>query len=163
MAVKKTQTKSKKEVKAKPVKKTSAKDKTLANTGSKVSSKATKTTKSETKLKQKSLVDVIVAAMDDKKAQQIVSLDLRNIESASADYFVIAHANNTTQVDAIASNVEDEVKKQLKEKVLHSEGYQNCEWILLDYFNVVVHVFLEEKRSFYRLEQMWADAITKTY
>lgn len=103
------------------------------------------------------IVDVITKAMVDKKALKVVCIDLRKIESASTDYFIICHGTSTTHVDAIASNVEDEVQKQLAEKPFHTEGYQNAEWILIDYFNVVVHVFLEEKRDFYRLEKLWAD------
>lgn len=103
------------------------------------------------------IVDVITKAMVDKKALKVVCIDLRKIESASTDYFIVCHGTSSTHVDAIASNVEDEVQKQLAEKPIHTEGYQNSEWILIDYFNVVVHVFLEEKRDFYRLEKLWAD------
>lgn len=107
------------------------------------------------------IVDVITKAMVDKKAFKVVSIDLRKIESASTDFFIICHGSSTTHVDAIASSVEDEVQKQINEKPFHTEGYQNSEWVLVDYFNVVVHVFLEEKRDFYRLEKLWADGEIK--
>ncbi|HQU99643.1 MAG: ribosome silencing factor [Bacteroidia bacterium] len=160
MAVKKTHQATVKNVTKKTaIKKESIRSKSSSVKAPKVASKrSTKGSNKTAKTSTPSLIEVIIAAMADKKAQQITSMDLRAIESASTDYFVIAHAGNSTQVEAIAANVEDEVKKQLQEKALHTEGYQNAEWILLDYFNVVVHVFLEEKRNFYRLEQMWADA-----
>lgn len=108
------------------------------------------------------LCDVIVKGMEEKKGENIVVMDLRELKSASTDFFVICHASNTTQVDAIGQSVEEIVLNTLKEKPWHKEGYQNAEWVLLDYVNVVVHVFLEDKREFYAIEELWGDAkITK--
>lgn len=108
------------------------------------------------------LCDIIVKGMEEKKAQNIVVMDLRKLTSASTDFFVICQGQSDTQVDAIANSIEDEVLKALKEKPWHKEGFQNAEWILLDYVNVVAHVFLEEQRNFYALEDLWGDAeITK--
>lgn len=104
------------------------------------------------------IVNVIIKAMEEKKAHNITCLDLRNVESAVTDYFVICHGTSATQVDAIGNSVEDMVKKKFNEKPFHTEGYKNAEWILIDYFTVVVHIFTEEKRDFYRLEKLWADA-----
>lgn len=105
------------------------------------------------------LVEIIINAMQDKKAEDIVSLDLRKTGSSVADVFIICHGNSTTQVDAIASFVEDETRKKLKEKPWKREGIQNAQWAILDYVNVVVHVFLNETREFYKLEELWGDAI----
>jgi ribosome-associated protein len=105
------------------------------------------------------LVTTIVDAMQDRKAENIVSLDLRKAGSSVADVFIICHGNSTTQVEAIASFVEEETRKKLKEKPWKREGIQNAQWAILDYVNVVVHVFLEETREFYKLEELWGDAV----
>jgi ribosome-associated protein len=109
---------------------------------------------------EKELVDAIVEGMLDKKGHQILVLDLRPTGNSMADWFVICHGNSNTQADAIADSVEDNVRKKLNIKPWHTEGFQNAEWILLDYVNVVVHVFQEPIRDFYRLEKLWADAPT---
>ncbi len=105
----------------------------------------------------------IVTAMQDKKAKNIISLDLKKISESVADYFVICHGTSKAQVDAIYDNVLDFVKKNCETLPFHKEGFQNSEWILIDYFDVVVHVFREEVRDFYKLEDLWADAKLKTY
>jgi len=104
------------------------------------------------------LVDAIILAIQEKKGKEIVCLNLTKIHNAISDYFIVCEGNSTTQVSAIADSVEYEVKKQLGDRPYHSEGYQNAEWILLDYVNVVVHVFQKETRDFYNLEALWADA-----
>jgi ribosome-associated protein len=104
------------------------------------------------------LVNKIVFGMEEKKAKNIVCVDLRDIENSICDYFVICHGDSSTQVDAIANSILDEVRKALRDKPWHKEGFQNAEWILLDYVNVVAHVFQKEKRLFYSLEDLWADA-----
>jgi ribosome-associated protein len=104
------------------------------------------------------LASTIVEAMQEKKAKGIISLDLRKLNSRVVDKFIICHADNDRQVEAIARNVEDEVKKKLDDRPWHKEGYENREWILLDYVNIVVHVFLGEKRDFYAIEELWGDA-----
>ena len=104
------------------------------------------------------LNDLIIDSIQDIKGKHIVKLDLRHIEEAPADYFIICQASNKTQVEAIVRNIEEKVEKKLKETAAHIEGKQNAEWILLDYFNVIVHVFLADKRDFYSLEKLWADA-----
>lgn len=106
----------------------------------------------------KQLVEVIIDGMQELKAHNIVSIDLRKIPNAVADYFIVCHGDSSTQVDAIAKSVEKETTEKLKDKPFHVEGVQNSEWILVDYVNVVVHVFYRDTRKFYDLEGLWADA-----
>lgn len=104
------------------------------------------------------LVNTIIEGILDKKGKNVVCLDLRKIENRVSDYFIITEAESTTQVNAIADSIEDSVKKKLKYIPFHSEGFQNSEWILIDYVDVVVHVFQSEIRNHYNLESLWADA-----
>lgn len=105
-----------------------------------------------------SVVATVVEAMDSIKGKEIVTLDLRETGTAVTDYFVICHANSKTQVDAIADKVIDQVWEKERVKPYHVEGRDNTEWILIDFVDVVVHVFLQSARSFYQLEELWADA-----
>lgn len=100
----------------------------------------------------------IINAIQERKGENIVSLDLRKIPEAVADFFVICEVNNTTQLKAIADHVEDEVKIKCEERPFKHEGRQALQWILIDYVNIVVHVMLSEPRKFYQLEEMWSDA-----
>jgi len=104
------------------------------------------------------LLKSIIKGIYDKKGHDVLKIDLRKLENKIADYFVICHATSTTQVDSICDSVEDTVRDIAGEKPFHVEGLDNCFWVLLDYGNVVVHIFLEEYRSFYSLESLWADA-----
>lgn len=104
------------------------------------------------------LAETVVKGMQEKKAEDIVILDLKSIRGAISDYFVICSGNSDKQVDAIADSVEEQVFKDRAEDPWHREGKENKEWILLDYVNVVVHVFQTEKRKFYGLEELWGDA-----
>ncbi|GAA4310256.1 ribosome silencing factor [Compostibacter hankyongensis] len=104
------------------------------------------------------LFEAIIHAIREKKGTHIVSLDLRQIPEAVADLFVICEANATTQVRAIADFVEETVKKETGEDPYKHEGYAALQWVLIDYVNIVVHVFQPEVRKFYRLEEMWNDA-----
>lgn len=114
--------------------------------------------KSITRLNRNSKIfKSIIKAVQDKKAENIISLDLRKIPEAVADYFIICEANNTTQLKAIADNVEHEVKITCGELAYKHEGRQAQQWILIDYVNIVVHIMLPEPRKFYRLEEMWSD------
>lgn len=110
-----------------------------------------------------SILNQVVAAMQDKKAKEIISLDLSDIPTAVTRYFVICHGTSKTQVDAIYDNILEKVNNNCGIHPSHREGYENSEWILIDYFDVVVHVFLEETRNFYSLESLWADAKLTTY
>ena len=104
------------------------------------------------------LSQLVVQGMLEKKAQDIVVLDLRQVKNAVADYFVICSGTSDTQLDAIADSVEDEVKKRSGEIVWHKEGKVNREWILIDYVDVVAHVFKKDRRRYYDLEELWGDA-----
>ena len=100
----------------------------------------------------------VIKGIFEKKGQNVLKIDLRKLENRITDYFVICHAPSGTQVSAICDSVDDTVRKDASEKPLHIEGLDNCFWVLLDYGNVIVHVFLEEYRKFYSLESLWADA-----
>jgi len=104
------------------------------------------------------LTESVVNGIQEKKGREIVVLDLRKIENAVSDFFIICEADSTTQVGAIARSVQEIVEKERGEKAWHSEGAQNAQWILIDYVSVVVHVFQKEIRQFYNLESLWADA-----
>ena len=104
------------------------------------------------------LASTVVEGILDKKGENIVCLDLRKIENSVCDYFIICEANSNIQTEAIADSVEDTVKKKLGQRPYRSEGWENALWILIDYVDVVVHVFERETRQFYNLESLWADA-----
>lgn len=100
----------------------------------------------------------IIHAIQEKKGEKIVSLDLKKIPEAVSDFFIICEASNNIQLKAIADSVEMEVKKKCGELPYKHEGHQGEQWILIDYINAVVHVMLQEPRKFYGLEEMWSDA-----
>lgn len=108
--------------------------------------------------KSAKILKTIIHAIQNKKGENITSLDLRKIPEAVADFFIICEAPSTTQVKAIADHVREEVRDNCDEIPYHFEGYQALQWILIDYVNVVVHVMHPESRKFYRLEEMWNDA-----
>ena len=108
-------------------------------------------------------VKLIAEAMLDKKAAGVVALDLRKLDVAITDHFVICNADSTTQVSAIADNVIDRMIEGGAGKPLRQQGLENGFWVILDYGDVVVHVFQTPYRSFYRLEDLWADAPRKAY
>jgi ribosome-associated protein len=104
------------------------------------------------------LADVVVRGMQEKKAADIVVLNLKDLKNAVADYFIICSASSDTQIEAIARSVEEEVEKLTGQNPWQTEGRMNREWVLLDYVDVVVHVFLRDRRQFYALEELWGDA-----
>jgi ribosome-associated protein len=104
------------------------------------------------------LMSSILKGIFAKKGLNVLNIDLRKLENRITDYFVICHAASGTQVSAICDSVEDTVREEAGEKPMHIEGLDNCYWVLLDYGNVIVHIFLEEYRNFYSLESLWADA-----
>jgi ribosome-associated protein len=109
------------------------------------------------------LADAIIKGIQEKKGLDIVSLNLGKIQSTICDYFIICHGTSRTHVNAIAESVEEEVKKLTGAYPRRREGYSNGEWVLLDYSDVVVHVFQEPVRQFYGLENLWADAPLKRF
>jgi ribosome-associated protein len=111
-----------------------------------------------TELTTEQLRDLVVKGMQEKKAQDIVVMDLRHVKNAITDYFVICSGNSDTQIDAIAGSIEEEILKVSRVFPMNREGKMNREWILLDYVDIVVHVFKKDRRTFYDLEQLWGDA-----
>jgi ribosome-associated protein len=105
------------------------------------------------------IVQWVVKGMQDKKAQEIVVMDLRGVTNAFTDFFVICSGTSDTQIEAIADSVDKEVWESGKIHVHAMEGKANREWILMDYYDVIVHVFLKEKRTFFKLEELWGDAV----
>lgn len=106
---------------------------------------------------------VIADAILDKKGQNVVSLDLRPVGSSIADYFVICNGDSTTNVNAVSDNIIKKCKEELGLKPLRTQGMENNFWVILDFGNIVVHVFLTPYREFYHLEDLWADAPKKVY
>ncbi len=104
------------------------------------------------------LIDAIVEGIQRKKGIDIVKIDLTKINHTECKYFIICHGNSNTQVDAISHSVEDTVIELINEKTWHTDGYQNSIWVLLDYADIMVHVFQRDARQFYDLENLWADA-----
>jgi ribosome-associated protein len=108
------------------------------------------------------LAESVISGMQEKKGQEIVSIDIRKFKNAIADFFIICHAESHTHVEAIADSVEEMVYKLSGETPAHKEGKENAEWILMDYINVIVHIFRKDRRDFYGVERLWADATVRT-
>jgi ribosome-associated protein len=113
--------------------------------------------------KNSKIFKAVIKGILDKKGENIVSLDLRKITEAVTDFFIICEATSNIQVKAIADSVEFEVKEQCNENPYKHEGYQSSQWILIDYVNVVVHIMQPDTRKFYRLEEMWSDAVREEH
>lgn len=103
------------------------------------------------------MTETIVKGLFEKKGEKVALIDLRNIESRVCDWFVISHASSTRQVDSLAWSVEDVVRRETGRKPYHIEGRENCMWVLLDYGDILVHIFQQPYRDFYDLESLWAD------
>lgn len=108
------------------------------------------------------IAKAVILGIQEKKGHDIVSLDLRGVEKAVCDIMIVCHGDSDRQVGAIAGSVEDVVRDTLKEKPSHIEGKAEGEWVLMDYFNVIVHVFKKEQREFYGVEDLWGDAEVKS-
>ncbi|MCL4131561.1 UNVERIFIED_CONTAM: hypothetical protein GTU68_021170, partial [Idotea baltica] len=102
--------------------------------------------------------DFLVDCVQDKKGKSIVKLDLSEIEETFCDYFIICEGTSPTQVKAIGDHIMRRSKEELNERAFNCEGFNNCEWVLIDFVDIVIHVFLKEKRAFYQLETLWSDA-----
>ena len=109
-------------------------------------------------ISSQTLAESVIRGIQEVKGQNIKSIDLRKIPNAVSDYFVICHGTSDTHVEALARTVLKTVESELSETPMHKEGTENAEWILLDYFNVVVHILREKARKLYNLESLWADA-----
>lgn len=105
------------------------------------------------------LASIAAEGIFEKKGEDVVQIDLRNFKNAVADFFIVCHGNSRTQVETIADAVQAEIKKATGANVWKKEGFENAEWVLLDYVDVVIHIFQETSRKYYRLEELWADAI----
>lgn len=119
--------------------------------------------KNKKSLLSRKLADIVVQGMQEKKGNEIVLLDMQEVNGAVSDYFVICHADSNVQVNAIAKSVEEEVYKALDQDPWRKEGQGNGEWILLDFVDVVVHIFKTDKRQHYGIEDLWGDAIIQEY
>ncbi|EMQ96564.1 MULTISPECIES: ribosome silencing factor [Xanthomarina] len=106
------------------------------------------------------LIATILSGIEDVKGEDINILDLRDIENTVCDYFIICEGNSNTQVNAIVNSIQKKVSKELKDKPWHIEGEDNAEWVLMDYVNIVVHVFQKHIREYYDIESLWGDAKT---
>ena len=111
----------------------------------------------------KKTLKVIADAMLEKKAQDVVSLDLKPIGPAISDYFIVCNADSTPAVAAIADNIEDRMIEKCGRKVIRTQGKENAFWVIMDYGDIVVHIFQTPYRAFYRLEDLWADAPREVY
>lgn len=109
-------------------------------------------------MESKELMTLAVKALEDKIGEDIRVLNIGGVSSI-ADYFVIATGNSSTHVHSLADAVEEKLEKEAGESVLNAEGYQNADWVLLDYGNVIVHIFSKEQRLFYDLERIWKDGV----
>lgn len=112
---------------------------------------------------QARLVEAVIEGIQEVKGKDIVHLDLRNVPHTVSDHFIICHGDSSTQVGAILRSVEKIVMDKTGQKPWHTEGISNGEWLLLDFVDVVVHIFNKEKRAFYALEDLWADGSRKSY
>jgi ribosome-associated protein len=113
--------------------------------------------------KNSKIIKAIIQAIQEKKGEKIISLDLRKIHEAVSDFFIVCEAGSTTQVRAIADFIETEVKEKCGELPYMHEGRQVLQWVIIDYVNVVVHIMLPDSRRFYKLEEMWSDALLEEY
>jgi len=104
------------------------------------------------------LLQYIIEGLQEKKGKEIINIDLRKLGYAACDNFIICHGESVTQVKALAESVEDKVEEKASIRVRHREGLENASWILLDYGDIVVHVFMKEARDYYKLEDLWGDA-----
>jgi ribosome-associated protein len=109
------------------------------------------------------LEERIIESIREKKGRNIINIDLTGLNNSICEYFIISHGDSDTQVRAIAENVEEKVKKHHRQNTFHAEGYQNAQWILLDFNTVVVHIFQERIRNYYKLEELWADGKITVY
>ena len=125
---------------------------------------ALKSKNSSAKLTKNSKVfKTIIEAIKDKKGEEIISLDLRKIHEAVADFFVVCSADNTTQLKAIIDSIEDKMLTVCGERPYKQEGVKNSQWVLIDYVDIVVHVMHTQSRNFYKLEDLWSDAVATSH
>ena len=144
-------------------KKTKTTAKKTAKTTAKATAKTVAKKSTRRRAQDEALVETMVQCMQEKKGQRIVSLDLRKVSGASFDFFVICEVDSAPQARAIADEIDEKVYAGFGEDPLHTEGYANGEWVLLDYGNVLAHIFNKETRQHYRLEDLWGDAGVRVF
>lgn len=110
------------------------------------------------KVDSKTLIDSIINSISDMKGEDVLVMDLREIENAFCEYFIICSGNSNTHVNSLAGSIEKKVRKETKEKPWHVEGTENAQWVLMDYTNVIVHIFQKQYREYYDIEGLWGDA-----
>ncbi len=109
-------------------------------------------------LKAEKTVNKIIEALEDSKAHQIVKIDLRKIENCFCSFFIICHGTSSTHIAGLVNHVEEKVRQDVGEKPFHIEGLNTTQWVVLDYGDIIVHIFEKELREYYQLEEFWADA-----
>jgi ribosome-associated protein len=112
------------------------------------------------KINADQLITTIIGGIEEVKGKEITILDLRAIENTVCDYFIVCEGTSNTQVNAIVNSIQKQVSKTLKDKPWHIEGSENADWVLMDYVNIVVHVFQKHIRAYYDIEGLWGDAKT---
>lgn len=110
---------------------------------------------------EEKLVALIIEGIKEKKGKEIISIDISKFENSICNHFIICHGDSNTQVNAIAQWIEKFIEEQTNEKVWRKQGFENAQWVLLDYIDIVVHIFQKETRDFYNLESLWADGKVK--
>ena len=110
------------------------------------------------KYSSKGLITNIIKSIEEVKGKEVILIDMKKIDNSPCDYFIICDGSSNTKVNAIVSKIKKNVSKLLSEKPLNIEGLENCKWVLIDYINVVVHVFQKEIRKYYNIESLWGDA-----
>lgn len=111
-------------------------------------------------IRAEQLNDLIVDSIQDVKGHDIVQLDLRNLDEASTDYFIVCHGDSHTQVAAIANKIVKKVKEETGIVPVHMEGISNASWVLVDYFDTIIHIFFKDTREYYQIEELWSDAVS---
>lgn len=117
----------------------------------------------ETESSLTTVLDLIIDSIQDTKGQNIVKMDLRHLDEAACDYFIVCEGTSVTQVNAIAGNIEKTMKDEMGMMASHTEGRKSATWVLVDYFDVIVHVFHPDTRKFYEIEELWSDAKITEY
>ena len=110
------------------------------------------------KYSSKGLITNIIKSIEEVKGEEVILIDMKKIDNSPCDYFIICEASSNTQVNAIVSKIKKNVSKLFSEKPLNIEGLENCKWVLIDYIDIVVHVFQKEIRQYYNIENLWGDA-----
>ncbi len=110
------------------------------------------------KYSSKGLITNIIKSIEEVKGEEVILIDMKKIDNSPCDYFIVCDGSSNTQVNAIVSKIKKNVSKLLSEKPLNIEGLENCKWVLIDYIDIVVHVFQKEIRQYYKIENLWGDA-----